>query len=34
MPIQFPMKLDVPAVKKLLSDYTPKEVENWRLMYN
>lgn len=34
MPIQFPMKLDVPAVKKLLTDYAPKEVENWRLMYN
>lgn len=34
MPIQFPMKLDVAAVKKLLSDYSPKEVENWRLMYN
>jgi ATP-dependent Lon protease len=34
MPIQFPMKLDVPAVKKLLTDYAPKEIENWRLMYN
>jgi len=34
MPIQFPMKLDVATVKKLMTDYAPKEVENWRLMYN
>ena len=34
MPIEFPMKIDVAAVKKLLSDFSPKENETWRSMYN
>lgn len=34
MPIVFPMKLDVAAVKKLLIDYAPKDSETWRSMYN
>lgn len=34
LPISFPMKLDVSDVRKLLLDYTPKEAESWRSMYN
>ncbi len=34
MPIKFPMKLEVPDIKKLLADYSPKEPETWRSMYN
>lgn len=34
MPIKFPMKLEVPDIKRLLVDYSPKEPEVWRSLYN
>ncbi len=34
VPIKFPMTLDVPTVQKLLIDYSPKEPESWRSLYN
>jgi ATP-dependent Lon protease len=34
VPVKFPMMLDVPTIKKLLIDYSPKEPETWRSLYN
>ena len=34
IPTNFPLKLDVPSIKKLLIDYAPKEPEVWRSLYN
>jgi ATP-dependent Lon protease len=34
IPIKFPMKLEIPTIQKLLSDYAPKEPESWRSLYN
>jgi ATP-dependent Lon protease len=34
IPVTFPMKLDVNMVKKLMTDYSPKEPEVWRSLYN
>ena len=34
VPVAFPMKLDVPTITKLLTDYSVKESDSWRSMYN
>jgi ATP-dependent Lon protease len=34
IPVNFPLKLDVASVKKLLVDFAPKEPEVWRSLYN
>jgi ATP-dependent Lon protease len=34
IPIKFPMKLEIPTIQKLLSDYAIKEPESWRSLYN
>jgi ATP-dependent Lon protease len=34
VPVNFPLKLDIPTIQKLLVDYAPKESESWRSMYN
>lgn len=34
VPVKFPMKLDVETVKQLLCDWSPKEPETWRSLYN
>jgi ATP-dependent Lon protease len=34
VPVKFPMVLDVPTIQKLLADYSPKEPDTWRSLYN
>jgi len=34
VPVKFPMVLDVPTIQKLLTDYSPKEPDTWRSLYN